>query len=72
MSDITEVPGLKGVYIGKPKNGAFEFHSPICSAIAHDLCVLQTPGHDYTELNYSPDDLESILLIARGIFIEAD
>ena len=46
----------------------FEFDSPECAAIAHDLAIIQLAGADRSELNFSENDLEIIINIAKGQF----
>lgn len=48
---------------------SFEFDSEECAAIAHDLAILQTADTDREQLNFSVDDLENIMKIAKGDFV---
>lgn len=48
--------------------GTFEFDSQECAAMAHDLAILQLPGADQNELNFSVADLELVLGVAKGDF----
>jgi len=52
----------------KPGFNEFAFDSEECAAIAHDLAILQTAELDRSELNFSVEDLENIMKIARGEF----
>ena len=47
---------------------AFEFDSQECAAIAHDLAIIQLPGADRSELNFSVADLELIIRVAQVDF----
>lgn len=47
---------------------AFEFDSPECAAIAHDLVIVQMPEADRSELNFSEADLELVIRVAKGDF----
>jgi hypothetical protein len=46
----------------------FEFDSQECAAVAHDLAILQMPAADRDELNFSVNDLEIIIRVAKGEF----
>lgn len=50
------------------KFASFEFDSEECAALAHDLAILQLPGADRDELNFTVNDLEIIIRIAKGEF----
>lgn len=52
----------------KPKFTEFAFDSEECAAIAHDLAILQMAESDRDELNFSVNDLEIIMRIAKGEF----
>jgi len=52
----------------KPKFHEFAFDSEECAAIAHDLAILQMAEGDRSELNFSVNDLEMIMRIAKGEF----
>jgi len=47
---------------------SFEFDSEECAAVAHDLAILQIAEGDRSELNFSVNDLEIIIRIAKGEF----
>lgn len=53
----------------KPKFRVFKFDSEECAAVAHDLAILQTAEGDRDELNFTVNDLEIIMKIARGKFV---
>ena len=50
----------------------FEFDSPECAAIAHDFAILQMPECDRDDLNFSVNDLELLMRIAKGDFACSD
>ena len=47
---------------------SFEFDSQECAAVAHDLAILQFPAGDRDELNFTVNDLEIIMRVAKGEF----
>lgn len=54
--------------MAKKKLVPFEFDSPECAAVAHDLAIIQLADADRGELNFSVGDLELLIGIARGKF----